>query len=70
MHSPVTLAFDSPDDLAQALYYAYASARLTLRPEPHAEPQDVLWEDLPLDRRLLWRTTAARLVTLNADHPK
>ena len=70
MHSPVTLAFDSPDDLAEALYYAFTSASLVLGPEPHGARPDVLWEDLPLPSRLLWRTTAARLVALNADHPK
>ena len=70
MHSPVTLAFDSPADLAEALYYAFNSAFLVLEPRPHGAPPDVLWEDLPLPGRRLWRTTAARLMALNADHPK
>ena len=55
----------SEDDLGQHLYYAYVSAALVLRPEPHAAAPDIQWSKLPDDQRRLWHETARRLIALH-----
>jgi hypothetical protein len=57
----MNLRFTNSEELAEALYYAHAAARLVLTDSPSAEPPDVDFVDLDEPTRARWRETAKRL---------
>jgi hypothetical protein len=59
------LPFASTDQLAEALYYAYAGATLAIWELPDDVPRERYWAELPPLKRVLWLATAARLVALH-----
>jgi hypothetical protein len=59
------LPFASVDELAEALYYAYASTSLMVYESSDEIPRERFWNDLPELGRILWLATAARLVALH-----
>jgi hypothetical protein len=61
----IRLPFDSADQLAEALYYAYAVASLMVYEGSDEIPRERFWNELPELWRILWRATAARLVALH-----
>jgi hypothetical protein len=59
------LPFASIEALAEALYYAFASAQLAVYHPPHITPRERFWAELPEPQRALWIATATRLVALH-----
>jgi hypothetical protein len=59
------LPFASTDQLAEALYYAWASASLMVYESSDEIPRERFWNELPELGRILWLATAARLVALH-----
>jgi hypothetical protein len=59
------LPFDSVDQLAEALYYAYAVASLMVYEASEEIPRERFWNELPGLQRLLRLATAARLLALD-----
>jgi hypothetical protein len=57
---------DTAAELAEALYYAHASAVIVTLENPSAAPKPAEWDELPADIRALWNQTATRLLALNS----